>query len=426
MKTIQDLRSLLAEGGLSSRFLSIYGTKDALPYQEQRYHQALDAFEKQFGPGNACLFSAPGRTEIGGNHTDHQHGRVLAASIHLDAIAVARPCAQPLIRLRSEGYDLMEVSIDNLDVTPSAYGTTASLIRGVCAGFSKHGYTIGGFDAYVTSDVLIGAGLSSSAAFETLLGTILSHFYNDGKVDAISIAQIGQFAENVYFGKPCGLMDQMACSVGDLVAIDFANPQEPQVTQIANPLSDAGYCLCVTDTKGSHANLTPDYAAIPKEMGNVANVFSKTYLGEVTPEDIYTHLPEIREKAGDRAALRAIHFVEENKRVTEEVDALKQKDICRFLQLVNASGRSSFQYLQNVYTPQDLSHQNVSIALAYGEHLLGGRGALRVHGGGFAGTMQAFVPGELVHDYKHGMESVFGPDTCHILYIRPFGGIHVI
>ncbi|MBE5905523.1 MAG: galactokinase [Lachnospiraceae bacterium] len=426
MKKISELKSLLAEGGLSSRFLTIYGSKDSFSYQESRYLKALDAFSETFGDGEVSLFSAPGRTEIGGNHTDHQHGRVLAASIHLDAIAVARPTAAPVIRLLSKGYDVVEVSITDLSIDENNFGTTASLIRGVCADFINRGFAVGGFEAYVTSDVLIGAGLSSSAAFEILLGTILSHFYNDGKVDSVTLAQIGQYAENVYFGKPCGLMDQMACSVGDLVAIDFANPKEPVVNQIANPLMDAGYCLCVTDTKGSHANLTPDYAAIPQEMCAAAKVLGKEFLGELSLDEVYANLNIIRQKVGDRATLRAIHFVEENNRVSEEADALRQKDIKSFLKLVNASGRSSFQFLQNVYTPQDLTHQNVSVALALSEHLLCGQGACRVHGGGFAGTMQAFVPQALVQDYKKGMESVFGPDACHILFIRPYGGIKLL
>jgi len=427
MQTLTEIRRKLLAGDYDKKLLELYFEPELLTYQRHRYHQALTEFEKNFGDGPACVYSAPGRTEIGGNHTDHQHGQVLAASIHLDAIAVVRPISEPTIRLLSDGFDLLTVSLsDDFPISEADFGTTKSLIRGVCRGFVNNGFSVGGFEAYVTSDVLIGAGLSSSAAFETLLGTILSSLYNEEKVDAITIAKIGQYAENVYFGKPCGLMDQMACSVGNLVHIDFANPDAPIVNRVDVDFDKSGYTLCITDTKGSHANLTPDYAAIPAEMKAAATVLGKEFLGQVSLLDVYSNLPAIREKAGDRAALRAIHFVEENKRVPLEAEALRRKDMPAFLNLIKASGNSSYKYLQNVYSTQDVSTQNVSLALALSEHLLSGEGADRVHGGGFAGTMEAFVPNEKVSAYRTGMDELFGKDACKVLHIRKCGGVSVM
>lgn len=423
MKNLAEIRADLQKGAYRERLEDIYVDKETAKRQLDRYLDALTCFEKEFGDGPAELYSAPGRTEIGGNHTDHQHGNVLAASIHQDAIAVVRPNDRNLIRFLSQGYDVLSVSLSDTEVKAEEYNTTPALIKGVVAGFLQHSYKVGGFDAYITSDVLIGAGLSSSAAFETLIGSILSGLYNNMTVSAVEIARIGQFAENVYFGKPCGLMDQMACSVGNLVHIDFADPREPAVERIEFDFSETGYCLCVTDTKGSHANLTPDYAAIPAEMKLAANALGKDYLGELTPEEIYSSLPLIREKAGDRGALRAIHFAEENRRAILESEALKKKDIKEFLRLVKASGDSSYKYLQNVYTNQDVKHQNVSIALAFSDHLLGEQGVSRVHGGGFAGTIQAFVPLSMKEAYKAGMEQIFGADACSVLFIRKYGGI---
>lgn len=439
MQTLTEIRQKLLSGDYDKKLLELYFEPELVAVQRRRYEQALAEFENAFGEGEAFLYSAPGRTEIGGNHTDHQHGQVLAASIHLDAIAVVRPIPAPEIRLLSAGYPLLTTPLETaaassehpakaaaLPVFEADFGTTRSLIRGVCQGFLNHGFSIGGFEAYVTSDVLIGAGLSSSAAFETLLGTILSSLYNGGSVDAVTIAKIGQYAENVYFGKPCGLMDQMACSVGNLVHIDFADPEAPVVSRVEVDFDKSGYTLCITDTKGSHANLTPDYAAIPAEMKAAAKVLGKEYLGEVSLSDIYANLAKIREKAGDRAALRAIHFAEENRRVPLEADALRRQDMPAFLQLVNASGNSSYKYLQNVYSPQDVATQNVSLGLALSEHLLGGKGASRVHGGGFAGTMEAFVPNENVSEYRAGMDALFGKDACKVLHIRKCGGVSIL
>ncbi|MCM1495323.1 MAG: hypothetical protein NC089_05935 [Bacteroides sp.] len=394
--------------------------------QSKRYLHAIEKFEKAFGNQEIEIYSAPGRSEIGGNHTDHQQGEVLAASIDLDAIAVVSKIPDDVVRIISDGYALITIDLKQLLQRREEEGTTAALIRGVLAGVKQHGYIIGGFQAYVTSDVLIGAGLSSSAAFETILGTILSGLYNDMKISAIEIAMIGQFAENVYFGKPCGLMDQMACSVGNLVHIDFQEPEQPKVTQVTFDWSKSGYSLCIVDTKGSHADLTKDYAAIPIEMKQAAECFGREYLGQVSREEILSNLNRIRETAGDRAALRALHFIEENNRVRQEVAALEADDFPRFLCTVKASGDSSFKYLQNVYTSHDIQHQNVSIALAVSDTLLGVNGVSRVHGGGFAGTIQAFVKNEAVADYKNGMEHIFGEGSCHILNIRKYGGQKVL
>ena len=321
---------------------------------------------------------------------------------------------------------MVTVSLNELEKKEEEEGTTAALIRGVLAKIKENGHKIGGFQAYMTSDVLIGAGLSSSASFETIVGTVVSYLYNEGKISPIEIAIIGQYAENVYFGKPCGLMDQMACSVGSLSHINFANPAEPVVERIEFDLDSHGYSLCITDTKGSHADLTADYAAIPTEMRQAASCLGKEVLGQTSKEEVLSKLPEIREKAGDRAALRALHYVCENERVQKEAAALQQDRLAEFLKLVKESGDSSYKYLQNVYVNHDVQHQNVSVALAVSDMVLEGKGASRVHGGGFAGTIQAFVPNEQVSRYKETMEKVFGKGTCNVLKIRKYGGVKVL
>ena len=393
----------------------IYVDKDKLPYERKRYIEAIEQYITRFGDDDVWIYSAPGRSEIGGNHTDHQHGEVLAASINHDAIAVAKKLDDQVVRIVSDGYNnLIAIHLDDLDKKDKEEGSTQALIRGVLAKTKENGHTIGGFQAYITSDVLIGAGLSSSAAFETLIGTILSYMYNQGNISAIEIAMIGQYAENVYFGKPCGLMDQMACSVGSLVHINFENPQKPEVERVEFDLDVHGYSLCITDTKGSHADLTPDYAAIPMEMKQAAACFGKDEVYGLTPARCW------------KVKRRALHFICENERVQKEVDALKKDNFSEFLLLVKKSGDSSFKYLQNVFTCHDVSHQNVSVALAVSEILLEDKGVCRVHGGGFAGTIQAFVPNELVEHYKTGMEEVFGSGACDVLKIRKYGGIKVI
>ena len=403
----------------------LYGKKN-LENQTKRYINALNAFNAHYGDGEVQIYSAPGRTEVGGNHTDHQNGKVLAASVNLDAVAVVLPKPGTEIRLFSEGYGEVVADISNLDASREEYGTTKALIRGVASAMQKRGYAIGAFDAYVTSDVLSGSRLSSSAAFEVLLGNIFSGLYNESKVDAITLAQIGQEAENIHFGKPCGLLDQMAASVGSLVYVDFFNPKNPEVQPVKMDLQDYGYALCVVDTKGSHADLTDDYAAIPKEMRAVAAAFGKTILSEVDKKAFYHNIPELREKLGDRAVLRAMHWYAETARVPAQKKALEDGNFAEFLRLVKASGASSYQYLQNVYTPRNVESQSISVALALSEDILGSRGVSRVQGGGFAGTIQAYVPEDMVDVYRSGMEAVFGEGACYILSIRPVGGIRIL
>jgi galactokinase len=425
MKQTNQIITALEKGELAEVLRDIYVDQQVIPYQTERYIKAVKKFEELYGAGEVEVFSAPGRSEIGGNHTDHQHGEVLAASINLDALAIVRPLAEAEVRVVSGDSPMITVSLSNLDINKDEEGTTLSLIKGVLAGIKNRGYNLGGFETYITSDVLIGAGLSSSAAFETIIGTIISGLYNESKISAVEIAIIGQYAENVYFGKPCGLMDQMACSVGSLVHIDFANPAEPVIEKVEFDLDAQGYSLCITDTKGSHADLTADYAAIPEEMKKIAAYFGKEVLREVSASDILTNIGKLREEFGDRAVLRALHFVSENVRVQEEVAALKSNDINKFLDTVKKSGNSSYKYLQNVYVNHDITHQNMSIALAVSDLTLGANGASRVHGGGFAGTIQAFVKNEDVQKYKDAMDAVFGTGACNILKIRKYGGIKV-
>lgn len=390
-------------------------------------HLRLEKYESLYGESEVAVFSAPGRSEVGGNHTDHQHGEILAASINLDAIAITKKTEDALVKVVSGRYD--EIVIDTKDITlkEEEKGSTIALIKGVLAGAKNRGYCIGGFQAYITSDVLIGAGLSSSAAFETVIGTIISYLYNDGNIDAVTNAMIGQYAENVYFGKPCGLMDQMACSVGSLVHVDFADPQTPAVEKVVLDLNEYGYSLCITDTLGSHADLTADYAAVPEEMKRVAQYFGKDVLLHVSMEDIVKNMSAIRQQCGDRAVLRAIHFINENARVRQEVEAIQSKRIDEFFRLVQASGDSSFKYLQNVFTTNDVQHQNVSLALAMSESVLkDGAGVCRVHGGGFAGTIQAFVKNEVVDEYLVRMNTIFGQGACSVLKIRKYGGMKVM
>ena len=408
-------------------FKDIYCTNEAAALQPERYAQAIKSFIDAFtGKEALAIFSAPGRTEIGGNHTDHQHGEVLAASINKDAIAVVSVNDSNTVNVLAEGFGMTNIDISDLELRQDELGTTPALIRGVLKGLKDEGYKLGGFDAYITSDVLIGAGLSSSAAFETLVGTIVSGLFNDIEIDPVTIAKIGRFAENTYFGKPCGLMDQMACSVGNLVHIDFEDPTNPVVEKVDFDFSATDYVLCITDTKGSHADLTDEYAAVPAEMKKIASLLGHDVLRPVSLDDITGNINMLREQAGDRAVLRAIHFVNETRRAKAEAAALKNNDINGFLRLVRSSGDSSFKYLQNVYTNKDVTVQNVSLALALSDSVLGPDEASRVHGGGFAGTIQAFVKKENAHMYQEAMDKVFGKGACEILSIRKYGGIRVI
>lgn len=416
----------IQSGKLDERLLDIYVDETMIAYQKERYCNAIRKFEENYGTDDVILFSAPGRSEVGGNHTDHQHGEVLAASINLDTIGVVKKTDDNQIRVISDDYAEIVMDLSDTSCKEEEKETTTALIKGVAAGFLERNYTIGGFCAYITSDVLIGAGLSSSAAFETLIGTIFSGLYNEGNVSSTEIAIIGQYAENVYFGKPCGLMDQMACSTGNLVHIDFADPEKPEVERIDFDMEAEGYRLCITDTKGSHADLTDEYAAVPREMKQVAGYFGKEVLRDVTAKEILAEIHNLRTAYGDRSVLRALHFICEDERVQKEVNALKAGEITDFLQNVKASGDSSFKYLQNVYSNQDVTSQNVSVALQISEMLLADNGVCRVHGGGFAGTIQAFVKNEFVEAYKKEMNHVFGEGSCKDLRIRKYGGIKVL
>ena len=391
-----------------------------------RNKQILDAgFRAAFGGEPSCYFSAPGRTEISGNHTDHQRGRVLAAAVDLDTMAAVRPNGTDTIRVLSEGYSMCEVKLDALAPVETEVNTTPALVRGVAAGFARRGCKVGGFDAYCVSTVLPGSGLSSSAAFEVLMGTIINGLFFDGRVTAPEIARIGQYAENVFFGKPCGLMDQTASAVGGLVAIDFYEKDAPDIRSVDFDFAACGHALCIIDTRASHADLTDEYAAIPGEMKAVCAHFEQEVLSGVCEQDFYKEIPALREKCGDRAVLRAIHFFEENARVPKQVAALEQGNFQEFLRLVKESGQSSWMYLQNVIPAQSTVHQDVALTLTLCEHLLRGRGACRVHGGGFAGTVQAFVPIDIVDSFRQGADAVLGTGACHILSIRPQGGVEM-
>ena len=383
-------------------FKDIYITDEASALQPDRYTNAVSEFNKAF------------------------EGTVLAASINKDAIAIVSPRDDNMVNVLAEGFGMTNIDLNDLSLREDEKGTTPALIRGVLAGLKDNGFILGGFDAYITSDVLIGAGLSSSAAFETLIGTIVSGLYNDSKIDPVTIAKIGQFAENRYFGKPCGLMDQMACSVGNLVHIDFNDTDNPIVDKVDFDFSKTDYVLCITDTKGSHADLTNEYAAVPLEMKKIASLLGSDVLRPVSFEDIIDNIDMLRDKAGDRAVLRAIHFVNETLRAQDEAEALKSGDLKEFLSLVKQSGDSSFKYLQNVYTNSDVTVQNVSLALAISDTVLNPDEVSRVHGGGFAGTIQAFVKKGNAKRYKKYMDKVFGDGSCEILAIRKYGGIRVI
>ncbi len=408
-----------------STFKDIYPDAQ-IEAQKQRYKKAETAFAEYFGSiSEHKFFSAPGRTEICGNHTDHNCGKVFAASVNLDVIAVVEQTDDNLITIKSEGFPEDKIDIDNLEPVPEEKNTSAALIRGVAAGFIANGFKIGGFRAYTTSDVMKGSGLSSSAAFEVLTGTILSHLYNKGQVPPIKVAQIAQYAENVFFGKPSGLMDQMACSVGGFIAIDFKNTETPIIESIPTNFDKYGHALCIVDAKGDHADLTGEYAAIPEEMKKVAGFFDCQNLRQLSLDDIMLNINVLRKKFGDRAVLRAIHFFNENDRVDKLIHALKTDDFDAFLSSVKESGDSSFKYLQNIYANSDVKNQCLSIALCVAEYTLHRKGACRVHGGGFAGTIQAFVPLANLQQFKMSIERIFGNGSCHVLSVRPVGGTQV-
>lgn len=424
MKSIPVWKQELSDGVHAARLASLYCCAPAETASEAaRYAAVLDGLEKTFGShAEAGLYSAPGRTEIGGNHTDHQHGRVLAGSVNIDMIAAAAPNDKNQLRVQSEGYDLCVIDLNGLEARKEEENTTAALLRGECAAFTQRGAKLAGLDVYISSNVPKGSGVSSSAAFEVLIGVILNDCFMTEKVSPIAIAQIGQWAENVYFGKPCGLMDQMASSVGNIITIDFASPAKPVVEPVAVDFSKAGLALCILDSGADHADLTDEYAAIPAECRAVAAVCGGEVLRDVPFETFLAKLPECRRQCGDRAVLRAFHVYADNDRVAKQVAALHDGDFGTFLSLVNESGCSSWEYLQNVIPAGYKEHQEVGVTIAAAKHLLGDKGAVRVHGGGFAGTVQAFVPVEMLDEFKAGMEAILGEGRCHVLSIRPEGG----
>lgn len=410
-------------------FENLYGSEDRiLTGQYKRYEKLIHTFQERFGSADIQLFSTPGRTEIGGNHTDHNHGRVLAGSVNLDSIAIAAATDDPKIVVYSDGYPAaFVVDLNALEIEQSETGTTTALIRGIAARFKELGFQIGGFNASIQSDVLPGSGLSSSASIEVLIGSILNSLYNQGKIAPETIAIVGQYAENVYFGKPSGLMDQMTCAIGGIITIDFNDPQKPITRKIDFDFQAQNYNLLVVDTGGNHADLTDDYAAVPHEMKSVAGALGQTVCRELSFADVLPQLQKLRSAVGDRAILRAYHFFHDNERVVAQVRALENKDFVTFLALVNESGNSSFKWLQNCYTTKNPGEQGISLALALSEDYVRkiGQGACRVHGGGFAGTIQAFLPHEFVPQYIELMDSVFGKNSVQVLNIRAVGTIHL-
>ena len=427
-----QLLQLLETGVGAGRLAQLYapdGSRAALAAAKERAVQTVRAFQEEFTPppyAHTALFSGPGRTELAGNHTDHQHGHVLCASVDLDILACAASNELGRVRILSQGYPMVEVDLDDLEVHEEEKNTSAALVRGVAARIRELGYSLSGFDAYAVSDVLSGSGLSSSAAYEILIGNIFNHFCCGDKMDAVTLAKVGQYAENVYFGKPCGLMDQMGSSIGGAVAIDFNDPADPVVERVGYDFGKSGYELCIVDTGSSHGDLTGDYAAITREMGAVAAHFKEAVLRDVPESEFRGAMGALRKECGDRAVLRAMHFYADDRRAVQEAGALRTGDFARFLSLMNESGLSSELYLQNTWSPADPRQQAVQLALALGRELLGGAGSIRVHGGGFAGTIQAFVPHEKLSLFKSGMEKLLGKGRCHVLHIRPVGGCVVL
>lgn len=423
----KELRKYIKSGELDAILAELYGEGEVASARA-RYIDAVKEFEKLYGDDReASIFSIPGRSELSGNHTDHNGGKVIAASVNLDAIAVASASIGSVIRIASEGYGEECVDFDSFAFpNDESFGTSASIIAGVVSGIKSLGKKVGAFDAYFTSRVPGGSGLSSSAVYENAVGTIINHFYNEGEIDQVTIAKISQYAENTFFGKPCGLMDQIACAVGGIVAIDFESSKNPIVERIsADPL--APIALCIVSTGGSHADLTDDYASVPAEMKAVASHFKKSILREISRDELKNEIPELREKLGDRAVLRAIHFFDENDRVDEAVAALKNNDLDTFLSVIIASGRSSYCYLQNVFSAKNPTEQGISLALCLAEGFLADKNAAwRVHGGGFAGTIQAFVPVDIADSFCEEMNAVFGRGACKILKIRSRGAERII
>ncbi len=425
--TAKDLIKAINEGVYDGNLKAVYVTDEAVEKQKPRYIEAVTSFAELFGDDrDISIMSAPGRTEVCGNHTDHNHGKVLAAAINLDAIAVVSKNDEGIVRVKSKGHRMNVVDLGDLEPKEENYGDSTTLVQGVAAGVKNLGYKVEGFDAFTMSDVMGGSGLSSSAAFEVLIGSVFSYLFNGGKISAVDVAKIAQYAENVFFGKPCGLLDQMASSVGTFVTIDFKSTSEPIIKKVDFDFASSGHSLCIVDTGGNHSDLTDDYAAVREEMESVAKALGKNVLREVEYEEFFKAIPSLTDKVNDRAILRAIHFYNENKRVENAVESLENGDFGAFKEIILDSGFSSYMLNQNVYTPKNPTEQKISLALAISAELLKGKGAWRVHGGGFAGTVQAFVPNEMLSEYKNTIEAVFGKDTCHVLIIRPVGGYQVL
>ncbi|MFZ2538770.1 MAG: galactokinase family protein [Oscillospiraceae bacterium] len=414
----------LANGNLDSKFSEIY---DDIEGAKTRYIDCVKSHETQYGhKDDLSLFSTPGRTEICGNHTDHQHGCVVAASISLDIVAAVCKNNDNVIRVLSKGYAIDEIDLSNLEKVDCEKNKSISLIRGIAYKMKELGCEVCGFDAYTTSDVLAGSGLSSSAAFEVMIATIINSMFNNDKLSMVELAKISQFAEREYFGKPSGLMDQTACAYGGCVFIDFEDNHEPKIENITFDLASHGYKLVIVNTGANHADLTDDYASVPRDMKLVANWFGAKVLREVNQNKFYSNIAKLRKDVGDKAVLRAAHFFNENMRVLKSADTLRNDDINGFLKYENESGKSSFEFLQNVYSDKNPNEQSVSLALCLTEQILGSACVCRVHGGGFAGTIQAYVKAEKLDSYVHFMEDTLFKGCCYVLNIRPYGSIQVI
>ena len=428
MATARELKQSIENGAWDAALEKLYGSRAGmLDSQRARYAGAVEEFAAMYGADRAVeIYSAPGRTEIGGNHTDHNHGKVMAGAVDLDVIAVVSKNGENIVRVKSMGFDKRdEVELSNLLPVLEEAEHSQSLIRGVAAGIAKQGGKVGGFDAYTTSQVLRGSGLSSSAAFEVVIGAVFNGEYNEGRFSAVEIAKIGQYAENEYFGKPSGLLDQTACSVGSVITIDFCDPANPVVEKVSFDLEKHGYCLCITDTKGSHASLTGEYAAVRKEMEAVAACFGKAVLRDVDEDAFLADIAGVRAKLGDRAVLRALHFFADSRRAGAMCEAIRADRFEEFLRLVTESGHSSYECVQNAYSIKNPQEQGVPLGLALSQRMLNGCGAWRLHGGGFAGTIQAFVPVRLLDEYRAAMDGVFGAGSCYVLNVRNYGGIRV-
>lgn len=423
----QEYIEAIVSGKMDDKLKAVYVLDSAVEYQKKRYVSTIKEFINIFGDDRDIIItSAPGRTEVCGNHTDHNNGKVLAASVNLDAIAVCAISPSNTVRVQSIGHAINVVDLDRLLPDESEFGRSTAMVRGVLAKIKDIGYQIGAFDAVTTSDVMGGSGLSSSAAFEVLLGTSISYLFNDGKISPVDIAKIAQYSENVFFGKPSGLLDQTASSVGTFVTIDFKSTENPVIKKVDFDFSKSGYSLCIVDTGGSHSDLTDDYAAVRSEMESVAKAMGKDVLREISFEEFKAAVPKLFGVVNERALLRAYHFYGENERVDNAVNALESGDFEQFKEIIIESGKSSYMLNQNVYSPSNPTEQRLSLALCITENMLKGKGAYRVHGGGFAGTIQAFVPNEMLDDYKTAIENVFGIGNCHVLIVRPVGGTKVM